>query len=146
MTFNGFELFFSEKTFVGSYYGSADVRSDFNRMLRLWKNGRLDLEGMIVQEDRLGDVNEAVADLKAGRSSARSSPSTRLVARGHAVRGPLAAPPRRRRSSGSSTRGCAGVLAFPNRARGTPAARGAGSANPAADCSLALEGDELGAV
>ena len=49
VTFNAFELFFAEKTFKGSYYGSADVRSDFHRLLRLWKAGQLDLEGMITR-------------------------------------------------------------------------------------------------
>jgi S-(hydroxymethyl)glutathione dehydrogenase/alcohol dehydrogenase len=66
ISFNAFELFFDEKTFVGSYYGSADVRSDFNRMLNLWRNGRLDLEGMISKKIHIDDVNQAVEDLKAG--------------------------------------------------------------------------------
>ena len=66
VTFNAFELFFDEKTIKGSYYGSADVRSDFNRMLNLWKNGRLDLEGMISKKIGIDGVNDAVADLKAG--------------------------------------------------------------------------------
>ena len=66
VSFNAFELFYDEKTFTGSYYGSADVRSDFNRMLNLWKNGRLDLEGMISKKIHIDDVNEAVEDLKAG--------------------------------------------------------------------------------
>jgi S-(hydroxymethyl)glutathione dehydrogenase/alcohol dehydrogenase len=66
VSFNAFELFFAEKTFVGSYYGSADVRTDFDRMLRLWKSGRLDLEGMISRRLGLDDVNEAVDALKAG--------------------------------------------------------------------------------
>jgi S-(hydroxymethyl)glutathione dehydrogenase/alcohol dehydrogenase len=66
VTFNAFELFFDEKTIKGSYYGSADVRSDFNRMLNLWKNGRLDLEGMITKKIGIDGVNDAVADLKAG--------------------------------------------------------------------------------
>jgi S-(hydroxymethyl)glutathione dehydrogenase/alcohol dehydrogenase len=66
ISFNAFELFFDEKTIKGSYYGSADVRSDFARMLNLWKNGRLDLEGMISKKIGIEDVNDAVADLKAG--------------------------------------------------------------------------------
>jgi S-(hydroxymethyl)glutathione dehydrogenase/alcohol dehydrogenase len=66
ISFNAFELFFDEKTIKGSYYGSADVRSDFSRMLNLWKNGRLDLEGMISKKIHIDDVNEAVADLMAG--------------------------------------------------------------------------------
>ncbi|HKY65217.1 MAG TPA: hypothetical protein VJM49_02560, partial [Acidimicrobiales bacterium] len=66
VSFNAFELFYDEKTFTGSYYGSADVRSDFSRMLNLWKHGRLDLEGMITKKIHIDDVNEAVDDLKAG--------------------------------------------------------------------------------
>ena len=66
LTFNAFELFFDEKTLKGSYYGSADVRSDFARMLNLWKNGRLDLEGMISRRIAIDDVNDAVSDLIAG--------------------------------------------------------------------------------
>jgi S-(hydroxymethyl)glutathione dehydrogenase / alcohol dehydrogenase len=66
VSFSAFELFFQEKTLMGSYYGSADVRSDFARMLNLWRNGRLDLEGMVTKRIAIDDVNEAVADLKAG--------------------------------------------------------------------------------
>jgi len=66
VSFNAFELFFDEKTIKGSYYGSADVRSDFTRILNLWKNGRLDLEGMISKKIAIDDVNDAVSDLKAG--------------------------------------------------------------------------------
>jgi S-(hydroxymethyl)glutathione dehydrogenase / alcohol dehydrogenase len=66
ISFNAFELFFDEKTIKGSYYGSADVRSDFSRMLNLWRNGRLDLEGMISKKIHIDDVNDAVNDLKAG--------------------------------------------------------------------------------
>jgi S-(hydroxymethyl)glutathione dehydrogenase / alcohol dehydrogenase len=66
VSFSAFELFFSEKTFVGSYYGSADVRTDFHRVLRLWKSGRLDLEGMISRKLGLDDINDAVTALKTG--------------------------------------------------------------------------------
>jgi S-(hydroxymethyl)glutathione dehydrogenase/alcohol dehydrogenase len=64
--FNLFELFFQEKTFMGSYYGSADVRSDFNRLLRLWKAGKLDLEGMITQRIGLDGVNDAIQQMISG--------------------------------------------------------------------------------
>jgi S-(hydroxymethyl)glutathione dehydrogenase/alcohol dehydrogenase len=66
VSFSAFELFYAEKTLKGSYYGSADVRADFNRVLNLWRNGRLDLEGMISKRIALEDVNQAVADLRAG--------------------------------------------------------------------------------
>jgi S-(hydroxymethyl)glutathione dehydrogenase / alcohol dehydrogenase len=63
---SAFELFYNEKNLMGSYYGSADVRSDFARMLNLWKHGRLDLEGMISHKIGIEDVNEAIGDLRAG--------------------------------------------------------------------------------
>ena len=66
VSFNGFELFFSEKTFMGSYYGSVDVRSDFHKLLRLWKAGQLDLEGMITTTMKLDDINEAFDAMKRG--------------------------------------------------------------------------------
>jgi S-(hydroxymethyl)glutathione dehydrogenase/alcohol dehydrogenase len=65
--FNAFELFFAEKTLVGTIYGSADVRTDFDRMIRLWRAGRLDLEGMVTKTGTLDDVNTAFDDMKAGR-------------------------------------------------------------------------------
>jgi S-(hydroxymethyl)glutathione dehydrogenase/alcohol dehydrogenase len=66
VTFNAFELFFSEKTLLGSLYGSADVRVDFHRLLRLWRTGRLDLDGMISNRVGLRDVNQAFADMQRG--------------------------------------------------------------------------------
>ncbi len=64
--FNMFELFFQERTIKGSYYGSSDVRSDFHRLLRLWKAGKLDLEGMISQKIGLDGVNDAIEAMKRG--------------------------------------------------------------------------------
>jgi S-(hydroxymethyl)glutathione dehydrogenase/alcohol dehydrogenase len=65
--FNAFELFFMEKTLLGTIYGSADVRLDFHRLIRLWRAGRLDLEGMITKRAKLDDINQAFDDMKAGR-------------------------------------------------------------------------------
>jgi S-(hydroxymethyl)glutathione dehydrogenase/alcohol dehydrogenase len=44
-------------------YGGADVRTDFNRLLRLYKAGRLDLDGMISRRIRLDEVNDAMGSL-----------------------------------------------------------------------------------
>lgn len=66
VTFNGFELFFNEKVLTGSYYGSADVRTDFAKMIRLWRNGRLDLEGMISRKIAIDDINDAMGALARG--------------------------------------------------------------------------------
>jgi S-(hydroxymethyl)glutathione dehydrogenase/alcohol dehydrogenase len=64
--FSAFELFYAEKTLKGSMYGSANVRVDFPRLLRLWKAGKLDLEGMISRRIKLEDVNEAFRAMQAG--------------------------------------------------------------------------------
>ena len=64
---NAFELFYQERALLGSLYGSADVRRDFARLLRLWRTGRLDLEGMISQRVGLKDVNQAFDDMAAGK-------------------------------------------------------------------------------
>jgi S-(hydroxymethyl)glutathione dehydrogenase / alcohol dehydrogenase len=66
--FNLLELFFQEKTLKGSYYGSADVRSDFHRLLRLWRAGKLDLEGMITKRLKLDEINDAINALKKGEA------------------------------------------------------------------------------
>jgi len=64
--FSPFELFFSDKKLVGTLYGSSDVRRDFPRIVRLWKAGRIDLEGMITQKLPLEDINRAFDDMKGG--------------------------------------------------------------------------------
>ncbi|MGI8792781.1 MAG: Zn-dependent alcohol dehydrogenase [Acidimicrobiales bacterium] len=64
--FNAFELFYMEKKLLGSFYGSADVRTDFNRVLRLWKAGRIDLEGLITRRDSLEGLDEAFRAMEAG--------------------------------------------------------------------------------
>ncbi len=66
VSFSAFELFFSEKTLQGSYYGSADVRSDFGRLIRLWRYGRLDLDAMITRRIGIEDINDALGDMRAG--------------------------------------------------------------------------------
>ncbi len=60
---NAFEQFFNEKTIVGSMYGSSDVRTDFHRFLGLYRDGQLDLEGMISRRLDLSEVNDALHSL-----------------------------------------------------------------------------------
>jgi S-(hydroxymethyl)glutathione dehydrogenase/alcohol dehydrogenase len=64
--FSAFELFFMEKTLVGSYYGGTDVRADFHRLLRLYRTGRLDLERMITRRIKLDEINEALRAMERG--------------------------------------------------------------------------------
>jgi len=64
--FNAFELFYNDKSLKGSMYGGANVRVDFHRLLRLWKAGKLDLEGMITRRIQVEEVNEAFRAMQAG--------------------------------------------------------------------------------
>ncbi|NNN21782.1 MAG: Zn-dependent alcohol dehydrogenase [Acidimicrobiales bacterium] len=64
--FNSFELFFNEKKFLGCYYGSGNVRTDFHKLIRLYKAGRLDLEGMITERMDISEVNKALENMRNG--------------------------------------------------------------------------------
>ncbi len=66
LVLNGFELFFTQKRLLGSYYGGADVRTEFHRLIRLWKTGRLDLDGMVTKRFGLEGVNDGLQALKRG--------------------------------------------------------------------------------
>jgi S-(hydroxymethyl)glutathione dehydrogenase/alcohol dehydrogenase len=66
VSFSAFELFYGEKTIRSSYYGSANIRRDFPRLLDLWRAGRLDLEGMVTKRITLDEVNDAFAAMQAG--------------------------------------------------------------------------------
>jgi S-(hydroxymethyl)glutathione dehydrogenase/alcohol dehydrogenase len=66
VTFNAGELFSSEKKLLGCIYGSADVRTDFTRLLRLWKAGQLDLTGLVSKRIAVDAVNDAFHAMEAG--------------------------------------------------------------------------------
>jgi S-(hydroxymethyl)glutathione dehydrogenase/alcohol dehydrogenase len=64
--FSAFELFFMERSLKGCWYGSANVRTDFDRLLRLWRQDKLDLEGMVSRRIDISELNEACEALKRG--------------------------------------------------------------------------------
>ncbi len=64
--FSAFELFYANKTLIGSMYGSANVRTFMPELLSLWKNGKLDLESMISRRIKLEEVNDAFRAMQAG--------------------------------------------------------------------------------
>ena len=66
VSFSAFELFFNEKHLVGSYYGGTDVRSDFHRLLRLYRAGKLDLDRMITRRIKLDEINDALRAMERG--------------------------------------------------------------------------------
>jgi S-(hydroxymethyl)glutathione dehydrogenase / alcohol dehydrogenase len=66
VTFNALELFAQEKAILGTIYGSSDVRRDYDRLIRLWRTGRLDLEGMISRRIGIDDINDAFTAMTSG--------------------------------------------------------------------------------
>jgi Zn-dependent alcohol dehydrogenase len=56
-----------EKKLVGCTLGSSHARRDIPRLIALWQSGQLDLPGLITARRPLAEINEAIADLKAGR-------------------------------------------------------------------------------
>jgi S-(hydroxymethyl)glutathione dehydrogenase / alcohol dehydrogenase len=55
-----------EKKLIGCYLGSARQDRDIDRAIRLWRSGRLDLEGMISQQVGLADIDQAVEGMRTG--------------------------------------------------------------------------------
>jgi S-(hydroxymethyl)glutathione dehydrogenase/alcohol dehydrogenase len=66
VTLPGFQMFYDEKKLLGCMYGSAQVRSDFQRFVNLVETGRLDLGSMVSAEIGLDDVNDAFRAMQAG--------------------------------------------------------------------------------
>jgi len=57
----------SEKKLLGCALGSCNSVRDIPRLVALWQAGRLDLEGLVTARRPLAEINEAMADLRAGR-------------------------------------------------------------------------------
>jgi S-(hydroxymethyl)glutathione dehydrogenase/alcohol dehydrogenase len=62
--FSAQELFLHDKRLLGSFYGGANVHRDYHRLLSLWRNGRLDLEGMISRRITLEQINDGLDTLR----------------------------------------------------------------------------------
>ncbi|MCP2253381.1 S-(hydroxymethyl)glutathione dehydrogenase / alcohol dehydrogenase [Prauserella aidingensis] len=64
--FSAQELFLHDKKILGSLYGSAHVERDTAAMLRFWRAGMLDLDGMISRRIAFDDLNAGLDTLRAG--------------------------------------------------------------------------------
>lgn len=60
------DFFRAEKRVVGSYYGSTQVKADFQRFADLIAAGRFDAAGMITHRYRLDQLQDAFDDLESG--------------------------------------------------------------------------------
>jgi S-(hydroxymethyl)glutathione dehydrogenase / alcohol dehydrogenase len=61
-----FDQFFNERTVRGCFYGSAQVRRDFPRLVQLAEAGRLDLEALVSRRIGLDDTNAAFEAMERG--------------------------------------------------------------------------------
>jgi Zn-dependent alcohol dehydrogenase len=55
------------KTIRGTLLGDCNSVRDIPRFLALWRAGRLDLDALITSRRPLGEINEAIADLRAAK-------------------------------------------------------------------------------
>jgi len=59
-------LLLFEKSIKGSMYGSADPRLDFPMLVSLYDQGRLDLDSLVGKTRPIAEINEGVAETRAG--------------------------------------------------------------------------------
>ena len=62
------DLTLMEKQVVGSLFGSGNPRADIPKLLGLYREGQLDLDGLVTKTYPLDGVNEGYEDMRAGRN------------------------------------------------------------------------------
>jgi Zn-dependent alcohol dehydrogenase len=55
------------KRVVGSVLGDSNALREFPRLVQLWQAGQLDLEGLVTARRPIEEIDQALADLRAGR-------------------------------------------------------------------------------
>ena len=68
VTMNLMLLTIYEKQVVGSIFGSANIHADIPKLLKLYRNGQLDLDSMITNTYKLGDINQGYQDMRDGKN------------------------------------------------------------------------------
>jgi S-(hydroxymethyl)glutathione dehydrogenase/alcohol dehydrogenase len=62
------DLTLMEKQVVGSLFGSGNPRYDIPKLLGLWRNGQLDLDGLVSRTYDLDGVNDGYNDMRDGKN------------------------------------------------------------------------------
>jgi len=62
------DLTLLEKQLVGSLFGSGNPRSDIPKLLDLYREGQLDLDGLVTQTYALKDINEGYRAMRDGEN------------------------------------------------------------------------------
>ena len=60
------DLTLMEKQVVGSLFGSGNPRADIPKLLGLYREGQLDLDGLVTNTYSLDDVNQGYVDMRDG--------------------------------------------------------------------------------
>jgi S-(hydroxymethyl)glutathione dehydrogenase/alcohol dehydrogenase len=61
-----FTFLYLAKTVKGCWYGSSNVNEDVPKLIKLYQEGKLDLEGLISREIGLDEINDAFAAMQNG--------------------------------------------------------------------------------
>ena len=64
-----YELPLMEKSILGCYYGSDDIRIELKTLLDLYKNGRLKIDELITSRYSLEEINTGFKDLESGKNA-----------------------------------------------------------------------------
>ena len=59
-------IWMEEKTLKGSFYGGARFHRDMPNILNLYRQGKLDLDGLVTRRYKLDEINEAFDALRNG--------------------------------------------------------------------------------
>jgi S-(hydroxymethyl)glutathione dehydrogenase/alcohol dehydrogenase len=57
-----------EKQLIGSLFGSGNARRDIPKLLELYSQGQLDLDGLVTKTYTLDQINDGYADMNAGKN------------------------------------------------------------------------------
>jgi S-(hydroxymethyl)glutathione dehydrogenase/alcohol dehydrogenase len=57
-----------EKQLIGSLFGSGNARRDIPKLLELYTQGQLDLDGLVTKTYTLDQINDGYADMNAGKN------------------------------------------------------------------------------
>jgi len=68
VTMSLLDLTLMEKQVVGSLFGSANPRADIPKLLELYREGQLDLDGLVTRTYKLEDINQGYADMRDGKN------------------------------------------------------------------------------
>jgi Zn-dependent alcohol dehydrogenase len=63
---NANEMVYSEKTLMGSLYGSSRPKVDILNLIQMYREGKLLLDELLTRTYPLDDINEAYAALERG--------------------------------------------------------------------------------